>query len=164
MKRVAFSLLVLFVFSFGFAVQAQEKKLNILYSNDLHAHLEPHIEPWISKTRPVGGFANIATIVKREKASNSHTVYFDAGDFFTGPYISTLTKGEAIIDAMNYLGLDAACVGNHEFDHNWQNAQAQFAKAKFPILNGNIFVAETGKLVWNNPYICLLYTSPSPRD
>ena len=153
MKRVAFSLLVLFVFSFGFAVQAQEKKLNILYSNDLHAHLEPHIEPWISKTRPVGGFANIATIVKREKASNSHTVYFDAGDFFTGPYISTLTKGEAIIDAMNYLGLDAACVGNHEFDHNWQNAQAQFAKAKFPILNGNIFVAETGKLVWNNPYI-----------
>jgi 2',3'-cyclic-nucleotide 2'-phosphodiesterase (5'-nucleotidase family) len=132
---------------------AQEKELTILYSNDLHSHLEPHIVPWVSKTRKVGGFANIATLVKKEKASNSHTVYFDAGDFFTGPYISSLTKGEAVIDAMNHLGLDAAAAGNHEFDHNWQNAQEQFGKAKFPILNGNLFVKETGKLVWNNPYI-----------
>jgi len=127
--------------------------LTILYSNDLHAHLEPHKVPWISKTRLVGGFANIATLVKKEKASNSHTVYFDAGDFFTGPYISSLTKGAAVIDAMNYLGLDAAVAGNHEFDHGWQNTQAQFAKAKFPILSGNIFVKGTNKLVWDNPFI-----------
>lgn len=143
------SLLVLL----GIAASAQSRKLNILYSNDLHAHLEPHIVPWVHKTRPVGGFANIATLVKREKASNSHTVYFDAGDFFTGPYVSTLTKGEAVIDAMNNLGLDAVCAGNHEFDHNWQNAQEQFGRANFPILNGNIFVKATDKLVWNNPYI-----------
>jgi len=64
-----------------------------------------------------------------------------------------MTKGEAIIDAMNYLGLDVATVGNHEFDHGWDNAQKQFAKAKFPILNGNIFVKKTGKLVWDNPYV-----------
>ena len=139
----------------GLAGCAQDRglELTILYSNDLHAHLEPHIVPWVSDTRLVGGFANIATRVKEEKAANSHTVYFDAGDFFTGPYISSLTKGEAIIDTMNYLGLDAAAVGNHEFDHDWRNAQKQFAKATFPILNGNIFVTETGKLVWDNPYI-----------
>ncbi|MBP6002386.1 MAG: bifunctional metallophosphatase/5'-nucleotidase [Pyrinomonadaceae bacterium] len=135
------------------AVPAQEKKLTILYSNDLHAHLEPQIVPWVDKTRPVGGFANIATLVKREKAANPNTVYFDAGDFFTGPYISSLTKGEAVIDAMNYLGLDAACVGNHEFDHGWENAIAQFKNAKFPILNGNIFIKGTESLHWNNPYI-----------
>ncbi|MCB1024136.1 MAG: bifunctional metallophosphatase/5'-nucleotidase [Acidobacteria bacterium] len=132
---------------------ANDRKLTILYTNDLHSHLEPHIVPWVSTTRKVGGFANIATLVKKEKAANDHTVYFDAGDFFTGPYISSLTKGEAVIDAMNYIGLDAAAAGNHEFDHGWQNTQEQFAKAKFPILNGNIFVKETGKLVWDNPYI-----------
>ncbi len=135
------------------AAQAQDRKLTILYSNDLHAHLEPHKVPWVSDTRLVGGFANIATLVKREKAANPYTVYFDAGDYFTGPYISSLTKGEAIIDAMNYLGLDAACVGNHEFDHGWQNAREQFKRAKFPILNGNIFEKGTNKLHWNNPYI-----------
>lgn len=136
----------------AFAAFAQTKKLNILYTNDLHSHVEPHIVPWVSDKRPVGGFANIATLVKREKASNNHTVYFDAGDFFTGPYISSLTKGEAIIDIMNYLGLDAAAVGNHEFDHGWENAQTQFKKAKFPILNCNIFLKGTDKLFWNDPY------------
>ncbi|MBK8813136.1 MAG: bifunctional metallophosphatase/5'-nucleotidase [Acidobacteria bacterium] len=134
-------------------VSAQTKKLTVLYSNDLHAHLEPHRVPWISETRLVGGFANFATLVKREKAKNPNTLYFDAGDFFTGPYISSLTKGEAVIDAMNYLGIDAACVGNHEFDHGWQNARLQFEKAKFPILNGNIFIKGTEQLHWNNPYI-----------
>ncbi|MCC7308646.1 MAG: bifunctional metallophosphatase/5'-nucleotidase [Acidobacteria bacterium] len=134
-------------------VPAQEKKLTVLYSNDLHAHLEPHIVPWVDRTRKVGGFANIATLVKREKAANPNTVYFDAGDAFAGPYLSSLTKGEAIIDAMNYLGLDAACVGNHEFDYGWENALEQFPKAKFPLLNGNIFIKGTNKLHWNKPYI-----------
>jgi 2',3'-cyclic-nucleotide 2'-phosphodiesterase (5'-nucleotidase family) len=134
---------------------AQNKKLNILYTNDLHAHFESHIVPWVSKTQKVGGFANIATLVKREKAANKHTVYFDAGDFFSGPYVSSLTKGEAVIDAMNHLGLDAVCAGNHEFDHGWQNTQQQFARARFPILNGNIFIKNTDNLHWNNPYVIL---------
>lgn len=132
---------------------AQERKLTVLYTNDLHSHFEPHLVPWVHKTRKVGGFANIATLVKREKAANPNTVYFDAGDSFAGPYVSSLTKGEAVIDAMNYLGLDAACVGNHEFDYGWENAQEQFKKARFPLLNGNIFLKGTEKLHWNKPYI-----------
>lgn len=55
-------------------VSAQTKKLTVLYSNDLHAHLEPHRVPWISETRLVGGFANFATLVKREKAKNPNTL------------------------------------------------------------------------------------------
>jgi len=148
-------LLFVFVFQLVFVqlTPAQEKKLTVLYTNDLHAHFEPHIVPWVDKTRKVGGFANVAALVKKEKAANPHTVYFDAGDWFAGPYVSSLTKGEAVIDAMNHLGLDAACVGNHEFDYGWENALEQFKKAKFPILNGNIFLKGTDKLHWNNPYI-----------
>ena len=131
---------------------AQTKSFNLLYTNDLHSHLEPHKVNWVSNSRLVGGFANIATLVKKEKAVNPYTLYVDAGDFFTGPYISTLTKGEAVIDVLNQMPLDIACVGNHEFDHGWENMQAQFKKATFPIINGNIFVKRTGALVWNNPY------------
>jgi len=131
---------------------SQDLRLTILYTNDLHSHLEPEIVPWVSTERKVGGFANIATLVKREKAANPNTLYLDAGDFFTGPYISSLTKGEAVIDAMNYLGLDAACVGNHEFDHGWQNALTQFKKARFSLLNGNIFLKGSNTLHWNKPY------------
>ncbi|MBP9663028.1 MAG: bifunctional metallophosphatase/5'-nucleotidase [Pyrinomonadaceae bacterium] len=146
---------IIFALHLVFAQQAsaQEKNLTVLYTNDLHSHLEPHIVPWVDKTRKVGGFVNIATAVKREKAANPNTVYFDAGDFFAGPYVSSLTKGEAIIDAANYLGLDAACVGNHEYDYGWENAFKQFKLAKFPLLNGNIFEKSTNKLHWNKPYI-----------
>ncbi len=150
MKKLFIVAIYIFTLQFSYA---QEKKLNILYTNDLHSYLEPHIVPWVDKTRKVGGFANIATLVKKEKAANPSTVYFDAGDFFAGPYVSSLTKGEAVIDAMNYLGLDAVCVGNHEFDYGWDNALQQFPKAKFPLLNGNIFLKGTNKLHWKNPYI-----------
>ena len=151
-KRILAYLVLILLGLVTFA-NGQDRKLTILYSNDLHSHLEPQIVPWVSDKHLVGGFANIATLVKREKAANPNTVYFDAGDFFTGPYISSLTKGEAVINVMNYLGIDAACVGNHEFDHGWQNAQLQFAKARFPILNGNIFLKGTDTLHWNHPYI-----------
>ena len=77
-------LLLIYVLAFQVAF-AQERKLSILYSNDLHAHFEPQIVPWVDKTRKVGGFANIATLVKKEKAANLNTVYFDAGDFLRVP-------------------------------------------------------------------------------
>ena len=148
-KTLIISILAFFTHS----IFSQE--LTILYTNDLHAHLEPFKTAWVSETRNVGGFANITTLVKKEKAANPNTLYFDAGDFFTGPYVSTLTKGEAVIDAMNAMQIDAACIGNHEFDHGWQNMLTQFKKAKFPILNGNIFYKNTEKLLWNRPYMIL---------
>ena len=153
MKRLALLWVVVLYTALVLCSYAQTKKLTILYTNDLHSHFESQIVPWADKTRKIGGFANIATLVKREKAANPNTVYFDAGDFFAGPYVSSLTKGEAVIDAANYLGLDAACVGNHEFDYGWENAQEQFRRAKFPMLNGNIFIKGTNKLHWNKPYI-----------
>jgi len=145
-------LLTLILASSLLSAVAQSKNFTLLYTNDLHAHFEPHQVNWVSNSRLVGGFANIATLVKKEKASNRHTLYVDAGDFFTGPYISTLTKGEAVIDVLNHMPLDIATVGNHEFDHGWKNMQTQFKKATFPIVNGNIFVKKTGGLVWDNPY------------
>lgn len=152
MKRIALLGLVL-CFALVPYSYAQVKQLTVLYTNDLHSHFEPHVVPWIDATRKVGGFTNIATLVKREKAANPHTVYLDAGDSFAGPYVSSLTNGEAVIDAMNHLGLDAGCVGNHEFDYGWENAREQFAKAKFPLLNGNIFIKGTNRLHWNKPYV-----------
>jgi 5'-nucleotidase / UDP-sugar diphosphatase len=156
MKRKQFLIVLLLAPVLVFAqvkkINESERKLTILYTNDLHAHFEPQRLPHISETRNVGGFANIAAMVKKEKQANSNTVYFDAGDYFSGPYISTLTKGEAVIDVMNHLSLDAACIGNHEFDHSWQNVVTQMKKAKFPILNGNIFLKNSENLLWNHPY------------
>ena len=153
------SLLVFVFLWFSYSAASQTgiptdstRKISFLYTNDLHAHLEPHRVPWISEHRLVGGFANIATLVRQQKTADSNTLYFDAGDYFTGPSFSSLTKGAAIIDVMNHLSLDAACIGNHEFDHGWQNVPLQLKAARFPVLNGNVFIKKSGKLLWNNPY------------
>ena len=119
---------------------ASAKDVTIIYTNDLHAHVEPYKVPWIANgTRDIGGWANITTMVKQEKTKNSATWFFDAGDYFTGPYISSLTKGKAIIDIMNTMNFDAVTMGNHEFDHGWDNTLLQLSQAKFPIVQGNIF-------------------------
>ncbi len=152
LKRIIKSI---FIISFSFETYAEVKELTILHTNDLHAHLFPRIAPWISESRKIGGFANLATLVKQEKQLNPNNILIDAGDYFSGPYISTLTKGEAVIRSMNYLGIDAACIGNHEFDHGWDNMLEQIKKANFPILNGNLFFEGTDQLVWDNPYLIL---------
>ena len=64
---------------------ASAKDVTIIYTNDLHAHVEPYKVPWIANgTRDIGGWANISAMVKQEKAKNSATWFFDAGDYFTG--------------------------------------------------------------------------------
>jgi 2',3'-cyclic-nucleotide 2'-phosphodiesterase (5'-nucleotidase family) len=45
------------------------KDVTIIYTNDLHAHVEPYKVPWIADgKRDIGGWANITTLVKKEKA------------------------------------------------------------------------------------------------
>ena len=129
------------------------KDITIIYTNDLHAHVEPYKVPYIADgKRDVGGWANITTLVKQEKAKNEATWFFDAGDYFTGPYISSLTKGKAIIDIMNTMPFDAVTMGNHEFDHGWDNTLLQLSQAKFPIVQGNIFYQNSNKAFWDKPY------------
>ena len=131
------------------------RDVTILYTNDLHAHLVPYKLPYVDKNRAIGGFANIATYVKQQKRLNPATFYFDAGDYFTGPYLSSLTKGRAVIDVMNTMGFDAVSIGNHEFDHGWDNTLVQVSRAKFPVLLGNAFYQDSQVPFWNIPYTIL---------
>ncbi|MBE8496680.1 metallophosphoesterase, partial [Escherichia coli] len=140
MRTVFTTLSVIFSVMFSHSILAQD--VTIYYTNDIHAHVNPAKIPAVDKNRLVGGMANIAGIVNEAKKKNKDVFFFDAGDYFTGPYISTLTKGEAIIDIMNTMPFDAVSVGNHEFDHGVPNMVSQLSKAKFPILLGNIYYTD----------------------
>ncbi|EFO1270373.1 bifunctional metallophosphatase/5'-nucleotidase [Escherichia albertii] len=132
------------------------KEVTIIYTNDLHAHVDTYKLPYVADgKRAIGGFANITTLVKQGKAKNKATFYFDAGDYFTGPYISSLTKGQAIIDIMNTMPFDVVSIGNHEFDHGWDNLLRQLSKANFPVLLGNVFHKDSEIPFWNKPYTIL---------
>ena len=107
--------------------------LTILHINDLHGWLEPH-----------DGFGGVATYMgyfKQEGYTydNDTFILLSGGDQNTGPAVATLSKGEAVIDAMNTMNFSAACIGNHEFDFGVEWLEKRKEMANFPILSCNIY-------------------------
>jgi 5'-nucleotidase len=90
--------------------------LSIVGWNDLHGQLDAD-DPQLDTGRiPAGGVIALADHVDGIRKSGDAVVVLDAGDLFTGPMESTLAEGAPVIAAYNALGVDAAAVGNHEFD------------------------------------------------
>lgn len=96
--------------------RAHAQCLSIVGWNDLHGQLEAD-DPQVDTARiPAGGVVALADHVDAIRKSGDAVVILDAGDLFTGPMESTLSEGAPVIAAYNALGVDAAAVGNHEFD------------------------------------------------
>ncbi|MEO3386388.1 bifunctional metallophosphatase/5'-nucleotidase [Mesorhizobium sp. CAU 1741] len=132
-------------------------KLNILHINDMHSRVES-----ISKYGSTcsaedetagecfGGFGRVATkIWERRKAiedAGENVITLDAGDQFQGSLFYTTYRGKAEGEFMNKIGFDAMALGNHEFD-NGPDVLADFVDfVEFPVICGNIEVADGEKL------------------
>ena len=98
------------------AVAPAPSCVSIAAWNDMHGQLEPD-DVQVDATRvPAGGVVAIADQVAILRATGDAVVALDAGDLFTGPLDSTLAEGAPVIDAYDIIGVDAAAIGNHEFD------------------------------------------------
>jgi len=62
----------------------------------------------------VGGFAHLATLVERLKASRPAALLLDGGDSWQGSAMALWTKGQNMVDASKLLGVDAM-TGHWEF-------------------------------------------------
>lgn len=101
-----------------------EKKITILFTNDLHSRLTGYapesdytpLTPNDDKT--IGGFARIASIINEEKSKNDGiTIVVDAGDFLMGTLFQSLEPETGFqLGLMKAMGYDAVAIGNHEFD------------------------------------------------
>ncbi len=127
------------------AAQDATRHLTILHSNDLHAHLLPN-------DRGMGGFAQLAAAVRRERSHCDACLYLNAGDLVQGTPVSTLFQGVPVYQIANLLGFDAATIGNHEFDYGWQKTQEFGRIARFPLLSANV-TGEGGAALTGKPYV-----------
>jgi 5'-nucleotidase len=90
--------------------------LSIVAWNDLHGQLGPD-DPVVDTGRlPAGGVVALADQLAAVRGTGDTVVVLDAGDLFTGPLASTMAEGAPVIEAYRILGVDAAAIGNHEFD------------------------------------------------
>jgi 5'-nucleotidase len=129
------------------ALAGQDIRLTILHTSDIHSRLiEYEFDPSYTDNLlgladdagPYGGIAEIAYILKRERARAGRSLHLDSGDCFQGAIIFNEFLGEAEMRTLTEAGLDAAVVGNHEFDAGAQNIASQAgAFAGFHLLAGN---------------------------
>jgi 2',3'-cyclic-nucleotide 2'-phosphodiesterase (5'-nucleotidase family) len=125
--------------------QASVRELTILHFNDLHAHLVPDADH-------LGGFAHIATLLKRERAAAKASLTLNAGDLVQGTPVSTLFQGVPVFEVANLLGIDVNCLGNHEFDYGWGKIPDFMKVAKYPTVSGNV-VDASGKRLADQGYV-----------
>jgi 5'-nucleotidase/UDP-sugar diphosphatase len=126
------------------AAQDSVRTLTILHTNDLRAHLLPNRDG-------LGGFAELATALRREREHCSDCLYLNAGDLVQGTPVSTLFHGLPIYEIANRLGIDASTLGNHEFDYGYGMIPQFLRIARFPVVSANV-VDGNGRLV-AQPYI-----------
>lgn len=88
-------------------------RLTVLHTNDTHSRMEPFENgPFQGRA----GVARRATLIKRARAENKHTLVLDAGDTFQGTPWFNEYKGSVDIRAMKAMTYDATAIGNHDFD------------------------------------------------
>jgi len=133
--------------------------MTILHMNDHHGFLDAVTQKLkikgLGKTYvKMGGFPRVAAEAKALRKNNKNILFLHAGDAFSGTLYHTLFQGQASVDLMNQLGLDAFTLGNHEFDGGDATLKAFIDKANFPIVSANVEARKGSTLdgAWK-PYI-----------
>ena len=127
--------------------------LRIFAMGDFHGALVSSVRP-SSNGRPVGGMPALKRLMDSLTAQCACPDFrVDAGDEMQGTLASNLEFGRSTVAAMNLLGIDAAAVGNHDFDWSVDTLLRRMADARYPWLVANVVDSATGKRPdWAIPY------------
>ncbi len=127
--------------------------LRVLAINDFHGALESRVWPW-SGGRPVGGAAALKPwLDSLARACFCTSIRLDAGDEMQGTPVSNFNFGRPAIAAFNALGIDAAAIGNHEFDWGVDTLRARMAESRYRWVAANITdSAGTARPDWAEPF------------
>jgi 5'-nucleotidase / UDP-sugar diphosphatase len=123
--------------------QPEPLNLSIIHMNDTHSHLDALTNEELYfdgvKTRTdLGGAARMKTAIDTLSEDNENTLILHAGDAVQGTLYYTAFGGEADFALLNYYGIDAMTLGNHEFDKGPESVANYIAWADFPIVSANI--------------------------
>ena len=111
------------------ALPAHTSTLTILSFNDVY-----EIVP---DSRGRGGFAEMMTLLKEERAKAEHSITTVNGDFLSPCILSVFDKGAHRIELFNQMGVDVVSVGNHEFDFGPAEVLKRIEESKFPWFAAN---------------------------
>jgi 2',3'-cyclic-nucleotide 2'-phosphodiesterase/3'-nucleotidase len=147
------------------AVQASaaELRLRILQTCDVHMNLLNY-DYYQDRSTDEYGLAKTVTLIKAARAEAPNSLLFDNGDLLQGnplgdlvARVKPLAPGEVhpAYKVLNRLGVDAANIGNHEFNYGLPFLRQAIAGAAFPYVSANVVEADgSGKPAFT-PYVLL---------
>ena len=119
-----------------------DKQVVIIYDNDVHC--------------AVDGYAALASIKKSNSVQTPYLTTVSCGDFSQGDVVGSITKGEGIIDIINYVGYDLLTLGNHEFDFGMEQHKYLANKLQGEIICSNFTHTGSNEPVYK-PYSIISY-------
>ncbi|MFM7193783.1 MAG: metallophosphoesterase, partial [Bacteroidota bacterium] len=120
LKKTAITGLGASVFSEGGSrdLSAARDRVTFIITADLHAQLFTHDEFFWEQEKALfrkrGGLAVLKTMTDRLRKNYPNSLLIDAGDYFHGHAIATLTEGQALVPLMNAFNYDLLVPGNWE--------------------------------------------------
>lgn len=92
-------------------------QVSILFTHDMHSHINSFQTVYEGEDVNIGGFARIETIIKEKREQFPELLLVDGGDFSMGSLFQTVYETQASeLRLMGTMGYDATTFGNHEFD------------------------------------------------
>lgn len=154
LTRLALTLVVALV-ALPAATSAQTPALTILHFNDDY-------QLTAVDGGKAGGLDRLAAVVNEHRARDRHALLLFAGDLISPSVESSVFKGAQLIAGLNQLRVDAAVLGNHEFDYGPEELVKRIAESRFPWLGANVFGGPGGRpFPGTRPWV-LLYPGGVP--
>ncbi len=127
----------------GDAANNKNFTLSILQTTDVHCQLYPHDELFWEKDKAVfrktGGYAHLATYLKKQRKNNPNTFVLDTGDMFQGSELSVKTTGKALVPILNSLNYDLYLPGNWEVVYYKKAMQTLLGSLNAPKICANMY-------------------------
>ncbi|CAK0806774.1 unnamed protein product [Prorocentrum cordatum] len=137
---------------------AASNEITIVHFNDVY-----NIAGTMEDGVRFGGMSRAVHMVKKLRKRNpDRTFVVFAGDCLSPSVLSDMFKGEQMIDVLNDMKLDAASLGNHEFDFGVELLDTRLQESTFPWLNTNL-MDETGQLLKHTTEYLIKSVEWAPR-
>jgi sulfur-oxidizing protein SoxB len=124
-------------------ISKESTTVTILQTTDVHCQIHPHDELFWENDQPVfrktGGYAKMATLIKKLRRDNPNSYLIDSGDMFQGSALSVKTIGKAYVPVLNALGYDLYLPGNWEVVYGKKNMQQLLGALHSPKICANMY-------------------------
>jgi len=153
-RETLFSLL--FIFSLSSSFSQNEVTLKVIQTSDVHGAIFPF--DFVNNRAVDFGLSQVYSYVAHERAkTNQHVLLLDNGDILQGQptvyYANYIDSSEQhfLAKVMNFMGYDAAVVGNHDIEAGPSIYNRLVKEFDFPWLSANIINTKT-KETYFHPY------------